>query len=65
MNGMEEKQPQVEQGSWRREVCGGGGEDWRGGGSGSHLGSRYAFSHVKEVVVTAHVLGEERDQDLL
>lgn len=33
MNGMEEKQPQVEQGSWRREVCGGGGgeEDWRGG----------------------------------
>lgn len=28
-----------------------------GGGSGSHLGSRYVFSHVKEVVVTAHVLG--------
>lgn len=35
------------------------------GGSGSHLGSRYVFSHVKEVVVTVHVLGEERDQDLL
>lgn len=55
MNGMEQEQPQVEQGSWRREVCGGGGEDWRGGLHGSHLGGRYVFSHAKEAVVTVHV----------
>lgn len=44
-------------------VCGGGREDWWRGGSGSHLGSRYVFSHVKEVVVTVHVLGKAKDQD--
>lgn len=44
---------------WRRRR----GRGWGGGGGGSgqHLGSRYVFSHVKEVVVAAHVLGEERE----
>lgn len=44
-------------------VVGGGGTGGGVGGSGQHLGSRYVFSHVKEVVVAAHVLGEERDPE--
>lgn len=50
----------MEKGSWSREDWGGGGS---GSGPGQHLGSRYVFSHVKEVVVAAHVLGGERAEE--
>lgn len=47
---------------WRK-AAGVGRTGVGGSGPGQHLGSRYVFSHVKEVVVAAHVLGGERARE--